>query len=141
MVVLDTDHVSLLERASSQEYQRLRARLDQVPPHERVTTIITYEEQTRGRLAYLSRARIIARQVEAYRRLRRHIELYRDILVLDFDDRAAGEYQRLQVLRLRVGTLDLRIAAIVLARGARLLTRNLADFRRVPGLNAEDWTT
>ena len=140
MVVLDTDHVSLLERASSQEYQRLRARLDQVPPHERVTTIITYEEQTRGRLAYLSRARTIARQVEAYRRLRRHIELYRDILVLDFDDRAAGEYQRLQALRLRVGTLDLRIAAIVLARGAWLLTRNLADFRRVPGLNVEDWT-
>ena len=61
--------------------------------------------------------------------------------MLDFDERAAVEFQRLYAMRLRVGTLDLRIAAIVLARGARLLTRNLADFRRVPGLNAEDWTT
>ena len=60
--------------------------------------------------------------------------------VLATDDRAAAEFQRLHAMRLRVGTLDLRIAAIVLARGARLLTRNRTDFRRVHGLNAEDWT-
>ena len=36
--------------------------------------------------------------------------------------------------------MDLKIAAIVLANGATLLSRNLSDFRKVPGLKVEDWT-
>jgi tRNA(fMet)-specific endonuclease VapC len=35
--------------------------------------------------------------------------------------------------------MDLKIAAICLAHDALLLTRNLVDFRRVPGLRVEDW--
>jgi tRNA(fMet)-specific endonuclease VapC len=36
--------------------------------------------------------------------------------------------------------MDLKIAAITIVQGAMLLTRNLVDFRKVPGLKAEDWT-
>jgi tRNA(fMet)-specific endonuclease VapC len=39
-----------------------------------------------------------------------------------------------------VGTKDLQISAIVLAHDATLLSRNLVDFRKVPGLRVEDWT-
>ncbi len=42
--------------------------------------------------------------------------------------------------RVRIGTMDLRIASIALARGFTVLTRNLVDFERVPGLAVEDWT-
>jgi tRNA(fMet)-specific endonuclease VapC len=35
---------------------------------------------------------------------------------------------------------DLKIAAISLANNATLLSRNMQDFRRVPGLRVEDWT-
>jgi tRNA(fMet)-specific endonuclease VapC len=48
MVILDTDHMSLLERFDSAAATRLRARLEVLPEHERVTTIISYEEQFRG---------------------------------------------------------------------------------------------
>ena len=141
MVVLDTDHLSLLEWGSGAEGQRLLARLRTLAPEEVVTTIITFEEQMRGWMAYLARARTLTQQVEAYRRLKRHLDNYRTIPVLEFDAQAAAEFQRLRRLRIRIGTMDLKIAAIVLAHDATLLSRNLADFRRVPGLRVEDWTS
>jgi tRNA(fMet)-specific endonuclease VapC len=140
MLVLDTDHVSLLEWANSTPAQRLRTRLEEVGEEELVTTIISYEEQTRGWFAYVAKARSLAQQVNAYRKLSGHLSVYRSVTVLEFDERAATEYQRLQQSRLRVGTMDLKIAAIVLAHNATLLSRNLADFGRVPGLRVEDWS-
>lgn len=120
---------------------RLERRLANVPPREVATTIVSYEEQTRGWLGYMSAARSMAAQIEAYRRLKTHLVNYGRILVLDFDERAAVEFQRLRGLRIRIGTMDLRIAAIVLTNDATLLSRNLVDFRKVPGLRVEDWTT
>ena len=35
--------------------------------------------------------------------------------------------------------MDLKIAAIVLARQATFLSANLRDFRQVPNLYVEDW--
>jgi tRNA(fMet)-specific endonuclease VapC len=140
MYVLDTDHVSFLERADSAEGTRLRARLLQVPAGERATTIISFEEQTRGWMSVLAQARTLARQVEAYRRLRRQLENYCDLVVLDFDEPAATEFQRLRNARFRIGTQDLKIAAVVVAHAATLLSRNTSDFGRIPGLPVEDWT-
>jgi tRNA(fMet)-specific endonuclease VapC len=59
--------------------------------------------------------------------------------MLDFDATSANEVTRLKKLKVRIGTMDLKIAAIVLAHNAKLITRNLIDFRKVPGLVAEDW--
>jgi tRNA(fMet)-specific endonuclease VapC len=139
MFILDTDHLSILEWGGT-ESLRLQERLAGQPPEEVATTIINFEEQMRGWLAYVARARSLPQQVEAYHRLRRHLDNYRLIPVLDFDERAAAELARLQKGRVRIGTMDLKIAAIALAQGATLLTRNLADFAQVPGLEIEDWT-
>ena len=59
MVVLDTDHMSLLEWSSARDSARLRARLATLQPAEVVTTIISYEEQVRGWMAYLARLRSV----------------------------------------------------------------------------------
>jgi tRNA(fMet)-specific endonuclease VapC len=141
MFVLDTDRLSLLERADSAEGARVRARLRQVPVEQRATTIISFEEQTRGWLTVLARARTQVKEIEAYRRLKRQLQNYCELVVLDYDERAATEYQRLRQARLRIGTQDLKIAAIVLAQDATLFTRNLSDFQRIAGLRIEDWTT
>ena len=60
MLILDTDHISVLERANSVERARLIHRLNQVGKEAVVTTIISYEEQSRGWLAYVARARSVA---------------------------------------------------------------------------------
>lgn len=39
-----------------------------------------------------------------------------------------------------IGPYDLQIAAQGLARGLTVITNNTNEFRRVPGLNVEDWT-
>ena len=85
-------------------------------------------------------ARDINHQVEAYRRLKKHVENYRKIQILDFDEKAAHQFEQLLQSRIRIGTMDLKIAAIVRARHATLLTRNQQDFSKVPGLKFEDWT-
>lgn len=78
------------------------------------------------------------RQLSDYGELSRLLKNYCDIAVAEFDSAAAREFERLRSMRLRVGTMDLEIAAIALARNATLLSRNLADFRRIPGLSTED---
>ena len=71
----------------------------------------------------------------------RHISRASDTSSFSISTSAAGvEYQRLRRLRVRIGTMDLKIAAIVLTHDATLLTKNLSDFRKVPGLKVADWT-
>ncbi len=139
MIVLDTDHMSLLEWGD-QGSALLRERLADAGSDDVVTTVVSYEEQMRGWMAYLARAKTLSQQAEAYSRLRRHLDNYRQIPTLDFDDVAAAEFQRLRRSRIRIGTMDLKIAAIALARDALLLSRNLVDFQKVPGLRVEDWS-
>lgn len=140
MFVLDTDHLSLMEWSKNKARQILLERLSRVPPNQVFTTIVTYEEQTRGWMAYAAAARTTARQVEAYRKLEQHLGLYRRVQVLGFNEAAAAEFERLKQARIRIGTMDLRIAAIALTHDATVLTRNIVDFGQVPGLRVEDWT-
>jgi tRNA(fMet)-specific endonuclease VapC len=114
--------------------------LNALPPEEVATTIVSYEEQTRGWLAFLAKARTLDAQIAAYEKLHSHLRTYCRIAVLDFDKTAAREYQLLRNARIRIGTLDMRIAAIALSHGATVLTRNAVDFSLVPGLVVEDWT-
>jgi tRNA(fMet)-specific endonuclease VapC len=60
--------------------------------------------------------------------------------VLPFDEAAARMFHELTAMKLRMGTQDMLIASIVLANEMTLLTRNLRDFEKVPGLALEDWS-
>lgn len=53
MIILDTDCLSLFDREKHLESSKLRINLAKFPPEEIFTTIITFEEQLRGWLAYL----------------------------------------------------------------------------------------
>ena len=70
MVVLDTDHLSLLLLAESEAAEKIAMRLASRHIRELTTTIVTYEEQTRGWLAQIARARNLPQEIETYRRLK-----------------------------------------------------------------------
>ena len=140
MYLLDTDHLSLLQRGGA-EAQRLLSRLSQTASGETAVTIISYEEQTRGWFSYLARARSLEAQIKAYQLLKKHLQNYCAIPIIDFDEKAAQIFQRLQRERLKSGTMDLKIAAVALANDATLLTRNRADFDLISDLRVEDWTS
>ena len=139
MRLLDTDHLTLVERGGSAAFS-LQLRLSQTPVSEIGTTIVNYEEQMRGWLAHAAKAKTPVQLQEAYALLEEHIATFQDLAILSFDAKAAGEYSTLLQSRIRIGVSDLRIAAICLANNATLLSRNLKDFRQVPGLSVEDWS-
>ena len=139
MVLLDTDHMSLLQRGGA-EGLRIRMRPRTLPLDDVATTIVSYEEQMRGWLARLARTTTQERQIFDYSELKKLLQSYCSFAIVDYDATAASEFQRLLVLKLRLGTMDMKIAAVVLANNAVLLTRNMTDFGKVSGLHAEDWS-
>lgn len=140
MLIIDTDHLTAIQRETEPACSRLRRRLRASMPDEVCTTIVNFEEQMRGWLAVIARSRRIQQEIEAYRHLQALLTFFGAIPVLAFDEAAADRLSQLRRGRVRIGSMDLKIAAIALSREAILLSRNLGDFRRVPGLQVEDWT-
>ena len=64
--------------------------------------------------------------------------------VMPYDEDASQAYGTIRVLLEKggrgVGSMDLLIAAHALSLKAVLVTHNLREFRKVPGLKLEDWT-
>lgn len=139
MVVLDTDHMSLVERGGT-EGQRIYQRIRALPPDDIATTIVSFEEQARGWLARVARATTLKRQISDYDELKRLLETYCNLAILEFDTNAAAEFERIRQAKTRMGTMDMKIAAIALANNALLLTRNTQDFSKVPNLSIDDWS-
>lgn len=136
LYLLDTDHISLLQR----NHANLIARLKLVPLAQRVVCVVSLSEQLQGRLANIHRAKAEAEATFGFRQLLETVEFYRALPILPYDATAVSHYQHLRRQKLRVGTQDLRIAAIALSQRATVVTRNRRDFGQVPGLAVEDWS-
>jgi tRNA(fMet)-specific endonuclease VapC len=140
MIILDTDCLSLLERQTGADYLRLQAKLDEFPAYEITTTIITFEEQMRGWMAYLAKMRSIDEQVFAYETLKQYFDYFKTLTIIKFDEKAAEIYKTLKAGKIRVGAMDLKIASIAISNGAILVSRNLKDFEKIPNLAVKDLT-
>ena len=127
MIVLDTDHLSCLEWGNA-ESSVLRERLASTVDSPVVVTIISFEEQMRGWMGYLAKIKDVKQQVEVYERLQKHLQLYCSVPLLNFTAAAAETFLELRKQKVRIGTMDLKIAASCLSEQALLLTRNAVDF-------------
>src|SRR6266852_6704791 len=127
VVILDTDHLTVIQRRAEPAYSRLRARLSKLPPNTVQTTIVSFEEQMRGWLAVISRVRNQSKEVAGYQRLQALLRFFNEIPVLDYTEVVAARFDDLRRLRLRFGSMDLKIAAIALTHDAVLLSSNRKD--------------
>ena len=94
----------------------------------------------RGWLAAIRAATTPEARATAYQRLRMAVEYFASFAVVDYTVQVEALVSDLRKQGLRIGTQDLRIAAIALVQGATVVTRNTRDFAQVPGLRIEDWS-
>ncbi len=138
--LLDTDHLSILQRQVGEDYNNLRKRMAQHSLSDFAVSIVTFHEQMLGSHAYINRARTLNQVVKGYEIMARIVSNFKVLPVASFDASAATAYTELESQRIQLAKMDARIAAIALSRDLTLLTRNHRDFSKVSGLVLEDWT-
>lgn len=134
--ILDTDHVSLLERNEPLVVEQFR----QFNPATVAITVVTFEEEMQGRLSMINKANSDDKVIAAYNRLQATAEFLKRFNLIGFDSEACSCYNDFRRQKIRIGTQYLRIASIAVSRNAIVVTRNNRDFSKVPGLILEDWT-
>jgi tRNA(fMet)-specific endonuclease VapC len=139
MYLLDTDHLSILERGGASALN-LTLRLSAVPDGQVVSCIVVYEEQMRGWLAEGGRVQTSQQWIRSYENLTANLRIHCNLTLLPFNALAAEQFDALKKAKVNIGTNDLKIAAIALANNATVLTRNSRHFGKVPNLPIEDWT-
>ena len=112
--LLDTDHISILQRQSGAEYARLMTRIAQHPLSELAFSIISFHEQALGCHTYINNARSSREVVRGCGMFARLLQDFMTAPVIPFDDDAATTFDRLLTQRTRVAKMDLRIAAIAM---------------------------
>ena len=134
--ILDSDHLSLHQRG----HEQIKNRLLTVSTEQIGITVISIEELIRGRLAQIRRATKPDERIMSYFWLWKTFNFLKDFNIIKYDSKAELHFQKLLAQKLRIGTQDLKIAAITLSQNATLVTRNRRDFERVPSLKMEDWS-
>ena len=136
LYALDTDTLSLLRDG----HPRVTARVAAHPPTDIRITAITVEEQLDGWFLYLRKATRPDRIEFGFAQLVESVKVLASYPTLPYDRAAHARYEALLKQKLNVRKNDLRIAAIALVFGGAVVTRNVRDFGRVPGLLVEDWS-
>lgn len=133
MYLLDTDVLSNLMRRSPSGV--LVSKVASVPPEHQFTSSITLGELMYGAHRLKDRTAALVQKIEA--------TLLPNLHVLPFGAVAARHYGELRAEMERRGTpigdADTRIAAIALSHDLKVVTGNERHFRRVPGLEIENW--
>jgi tRNA(fMet)-specific endonuclease VapC len=134
--VLDTSTLTLLQHGHPRATAHLQARAG----HTLAVTSTVIEEALGGWYAALRQARTNAEQAQAAAMLADAFNFLAKFPVYPLTEPALDRVDRLTKLKLNVGRMDLKIAALALELGATVVTHNVRDFGRVPGLLIEDWS-
>ena len=136
LFLLDTDHLTLLERGHARVLKNVVSHAtDPI-----AICVITVIEQLEGWQGALHQAKQDSKRELIYRQIAHTVESLSSWPVLTYTVPAMARRRALLRMRLNVGSNDLKIAAIALEHQATVVTRNIRDFARIPGLAYVDWT-
>jgi len=114
--------------------------MSQRPISDFALSVISFHEQVIGAHSFINRAQTNNDLAREYTLLLETFNGFAKAPVLPFDAEAIKIFDEMRSQRVRMATMDLRIAAIAISNNLVLLTRNTGDFRKVPNLIIEDWT-
>jgi len=138
MIAFDTDVLTEILLGDP----TLVARAATIPPHEQAVPVVVIEGIMRGRLQVIRQAEAGQARVNlprAYDLFEQTLRDIQQVTVLSYTPQADTVYLQWRHQRIRVGTHDLRIAAICVAHGATLISRNRQNYTPVHGLQVEFW--
>jgi tRNA(fMet)-specific endonuclease VapC len=137
MILLDSNILTAMYAG----HPKILQTLEQISDADIATTVVNKVELLRGRMDYLLKADRGEDVLRAQSLLQETERAMAEIPIILFDDVAAEHFERLKrVPSIRkMGRADLLIGTIALAHRATLVTRNLKDFRRIPGLQLVNW--
>ena len=137
MTAIDNDIFTQYVYGNSQIVARILA----FPRGELALPVIVVEEILRGRLNKIRQmqARHGGDLTKAYELLARSVVSIQQFRILAFSEPASALELEWRSLGIKVGTQDLRIAAICVSQNIRLISNNKSDFYRIPNLNLETW--
>lgn len=138
--LLDTDHLSILQRQAGQDYINLSTRMAGYPLSDFAVSTVTFHEQMLGSHAYINRARNLDDTVKGYAMMARLVSDFKVLPLVSFDMGAAITFKQLQSQQIQLAKMDARIVSIALSRRLILLTRNHRDFCKVRELAIQYWT-
>ncbi len=140
MYILDPDHLGVLQRQRGQEFDRLSKRIALTEETDIYVTIVSFHEQVSGWTKYVKGSQDQSKIVIGYLRLEKILCDFSESQVLPYSLSASEIFDDIKRQKIRIPTMDLRIASIAIAQRMILVTRNNVDFERIPGLELQDWT-
>src|SRR5437870_3935759 len=131
LFLLDTDTLTLVEQGHSVVLKSVNSH----PISDISISAISIQEQMEGFLSAVTRARDRKQTAAAHDMLvTRLLPVWLRFAAHSFNEAAILRFEHLRSLRLNVGSMDLRIAAVALENQLTVVTRNQRDFSRIPGL-------
>ena len=141
MFILDTDHLGILQGPRGEECVKVHKRIADVGDSNVYTTIISFHEIVAGWTKYVKQSNSPQKIVTGYARLEQVLKDFSCSQVLPFSLAASEVFEDFKRKKIRVATMDLRIASIAISQHMTVITRNTVDYERIPGLIVQDWTS
>ena len=137
--LLDSDTISLYVH-HQERHEILKNRILSVANKRIRVPIVVVEEALAGAFALINNPKNPAGMTAGCQFLRKIMSDYSEFQIFPFDPNAQAIYKSMSAETKRLGKNDCKIAAIALANGLTVVTRNVKHFVQIPNATFEDWT-